>query len=593
MKNNMDNNATNNVNNSVNKEINSFVFDETYPSELTDRYQILECLNAAEGQETLLGVCRENNKKVVIKRYDTASPLYRPDKLLHTGGLSYRGIPAFLDEISTADARYTVREYVEGENLAQYAGEHRFSEAQVIQTGLQLCDILTYLHSRKNPIVHRDIKPENIILQRDGSVSLIDFGISREYKDDQQSDTVVAGTRQYAAPEQYGFRQTDSRSDIYSLGMVLAWMLYGKAEVPDNPTGRLEKIIQKCTAFAPKDRYQGADELGRDLRRLTSEGIAKRRQRVILAAAFAGIMLVAVFLLGVRIYSENLKKAVVFDEPMIEQAARLQLGKPEGALTREDLDQVTQIYIIRDEVYSSEDDFYRGFSDFYAGDQIRGELDSLEDLKNMPNIRDLYIGAEHIKDTAPLKDLDKIERVELFANDISDLSALGNKQFLTDVKLADNPIKSIDFLADCPSVSCLILHDAGGGYSGEVLQKFEYFHTLDISCDADCYRYLAGKTVGILKLGSHDLFDLECIRDVAQISDLYIYKPQIRDISALAGREDIIYVYMGSYTVEDISPLFEMPNLQKAVVNPGQKAQIDEVLRQRTEPVSFEIEYLQ
>ena len=141
-------------------------------------------------------------------------------------------------------------------------------------------------------------------------------------------------------------------------------------------------------------------------------------------------------------------------------------------------------------------------------------------------------------------------------------------------------------------MSCLILNGAGSGYSGEVLEQFDYFHALDISCDTDCYKYLAGKSVQILKLGSYDLYDLECIRDMAQISELYIYKPQIQDISALAGREDITFVYMGEYPVKDLSPVFEMPNLEKVVVNPGQKAQIDAILRERTEPVGFEIEYL-
>lgn len=573
-------------------EKNRFIFEETYPDELTGQYQILECLNTTEGQETLLGVRRENNQKVVIKRYDTNHPLYQPDKLLNTNNLSHKGIPAFIDEITTANAKYIIREYVEGKNLAQYAGEHHFSDVQIIQVGLQLSEILTYLHSRKNPIVHRDVKPENIILKSDGNVSLIDFGISREYKDDQKSDTVVVGTRQYAAPEQYGFRQTDSRSDIYSLGMVFAWMLYGKAEVPDIPAGKLGKIIQRCTAFAPRDRYQSAEELGKDLRKLTAESTAKRRQRCTLAVVLAGIILVAAIVLGVKMHSDSLKKTVVFAEPLIEQAARLQLGKPEGSLTRADLEQVSQIYIICDQVFSSEDDFYRGFDDFYAGDQRRGNLSSLEDLRNMPNIIDLYIGAEQISDTTPLKGLERLQRVELFANDISDLSALRDKQYLIDVKLADNPLKSIDFLEDCPNVSCLILHDTGNGYSGEVIERFDYFSALDISCDTDCYKYIAGKSMRILKLGSYDLYDLECIRDVAQISELYIYKPQIQDISALAGREDILYVYLGSYTVKDISPVFEMPNLEKVVVNPGQKAQIDAILRERTEPVGFEIEYL-
>lgn len=94
-------------------ERNGFVFHETYPDELTGQYQILECLNTAEGLETLLGVSREDNAKVVIKRYDTTHPLYQPDQLLNMSDLSCRGIPRFVGEISTADAKYVVREYVE------------------------------------------------------------------------------------------------------------------------------------------------------------------------------------------------------------------------------------------------------------------------------------------------------------------------------------------------------------------------------------------------------------------------------------------------------------------------------------------------
>lgn len=573
--------------------INHFTFEETYPEKLTQSYQLLECLNQTDGQETLLAVCKKDSKRVIIKKYDSSHPLSAFDSIFGLKRLSHRGIPSVIEEIAAGGEKYLVREYIEGESLVQYARTHAFSEADVLRMGMELCDILAYIHGQENPIIHRDIKPENIIVRDDGSVALIDFGIAREYKDDQDADTVVCGTRQYAAPEQYGCRQTDKRTDLYALSVVLTWMLTGSTKRIEAPKSRLEKVLHKGTAFAPEERWQTAEAFKKSLQNLMPENVVRRRKRCRAATVCTAVILLMFSFLFGHLYLGSRKNAVVFVEPLIEEAARLQLGKADGVLTREDLEQVTQIYIIRDQVFSSEDDFYRGFGDFYAGDQVRGDLSSLEDLKNMPNIKDLYIGAEQIKDVTPLEKLDRIERVELFANDIRDLSALAGKQYLTDVKLADNPIKSIDFLADCPHVTCLILHDTGSGYSGEVLENFTYFHTLDISCDTDCYKYLAGKTVQILKLGGRDLYDLECIRDMAQVRDLYIYKPQIQDISALAGREDIVYVYMGSYTVEDIAPLFEMPNLEQAVVNPGQKAQIDAILQERAEPVGFEIEYLQ
>lgn len=579
-----------------------FTFNEIYPDELTQKYQILECLNSTDGQETLFGAIKTDNqisdKKVVIKRFDKTNPLAQADKLPDFGnpadnGKPSVGIPVVIEELNLGDARYIVRDYIEGENLMEYSKTHTFSKQDIIDIGIQLCDILVYLHTRPKPIVHRDIKPENIIIQNNGNVVLIDFGIAREYKDKQGSDTIVVGTRQYAAPEQFGYRQTDSRSDIYSLGMVLTWLLKGNADIIENPQDRLEKVIQKCTAFAPQQRYQSAAELKKDLNNLMPDNIARHNKRKNISIALAGVVIVLAIAFFKKMHFDNVKKSVVFKEPLIEQAARLQLGKPEGILTLEDLEQVTQIYIISDTVYSSCDDFYQAYTDWFAGDMIRGSLSFLEDLENMPNLKDLYIGAEHIKDTTPLKRLDSIQRIELFNNDVEDLSSLMGKKYLTDVKLGHNPIKSIDFLSGCPNVTCLIIGGASGNFSGSVLADFDYFHTLDICCDSDCYKYLAGKTIQILKLGSQDLYDLECIRDAAHIGELYIYGQHIQDISALAGREDITYVYMGLFAVDDISPLFEMPNLEKAVVNPSQKAQIDALLQERTEPVGFEIEYTQ
>ena len=75
------------------------------------------------------------------------------------------------------------------------------------------CEVLIYLHEFKpNPIIYRDMKPSNIIIDKNGNIKLIDFGIAREYKEQSECDTVYIGTRGYAAPEQYGFGQTNTAS---------------------------------------------------------------------------------------------------------------------------------------------------------------------------------------------------------------------------------------------------------------------------------------------------------------------------------------------------------------------------------------------
>ncbi len=121
------------------------------------------------------------------------------------------------------------------------------------------------------------MKPANVILNPEGNIKIIDFGIAREYKAENRTDTVALGTRGYASPEHFGMRQTDARSDIFSLGMTLHFLLTG-AE-PGMPgyeylpirqwrpelSSAAEAMIDKCTAVNPDARYQTAEELMRDL----------------------------------------------------------------------------------------------------------------------------------------------------------------------------------------------------------------------------------------------------------------------------------------------------------------------------------------
>ena len=154
----------------------------------------------------------------------------------------------------TSDGTVCVEEFIEGEFLSKMIEKKFFDEDTAENFLLQICDGLKVLHSEN--IIHRDIKPDNLILQTDGQIKLIDFDIARIFKADKQRDTKQFGTDGYAAPEQFGHSQTDSRSDIYALGKTLEEILGG-----ENYHGRLEKIIAKCTEYDPKRRFQSVDEI--------------------------------------------------------------------------------------------------------------------------------------------------------------------------------------------------------------------------------------------------------------------------------------------------------------------------------------------
>ena len=117
-----------------------------------------------------------------------------------------------------------IEEYIGGELLQdiiaqKQARQEKFDDNWIKDLLIQLCRGLSMLHSRR--IVHRDIKPGNIMLTSDGIAKLLDFDIARLFKSDKTHDTQYFGTKDYAAPEQFGFAQTDIRSDIYALGATM------------------------------------------------------------------------------------------------------------------------------------------------------------------------------------------------------------------------------------------------------------------------------------------------------------------------------------------------------------------------------------
>lgn len=130
---------------------------------------------------------------------------------------------------------------------------------------IQLCRILKQLHRCRSPIIHRDLKPANIMISSDGVVKLIDFNAAKEYRMGQMEDTCLMGTREYAAPEQYGFGQSDARTDIYALGVILNRLLTG--DFPKNKLyeGRLKPVIQTCIQMDADARYQSVELLERAL----------------------------------------------------------------------------------------------------------------------------------------------------------------------------------------------------------------------------------------------------------------------------------------------------------------------------------------
>ena len=189
--------------------------------------------------------------------------------------LDHPNLPKVTDYFTEAGNQYLVMEYVQGSTLEKKLEQTRgpLPEPVVRKYADQLCDVLGYLHRRQPPIVFRDLKPANIMVQTDGRLRLIDFGIARHFKPGKSKDTQAMGTPGYAAPEQYGKGQSDSRTDVYALGATLHHMLTGRDPSSDpfqfpsarslNPglSASIDQIVARAVALDPNQRWPTIGDL--------------------------------------------------------------------------------------------------------------------------------------------------------------------------------------------------------------------------------------------------------------------------------------------------------------------------------------------
>ncbi|MEA4896179.1 MAG: serine/threonine-protein kinase [Oscillospiraceae bacterium] len=276
-------------------EIESSFDASHFSAEFLEQYDQLECLAASHGTETFLVRHKDGKKLFVAKCYDKSIYSFVHESEI-LKGLNNAALPGFADEFQNDSAVCIIRDFVEGKPLNQYIAEKHPSNHEIVAIAAALCDILAYLHGRQPPVIHRDIKPENVIIKDDGQPVLIDFDIARVYNSTSETDTQFFGTREYAPPEQYGFSQTDSRTDIYSFGILLRYMLTGtERENSDIHIYRpLARIIRKCTAFAPKERFASAEAVKKALLRANPKTQAVRK----ILISLCSVTIIALFVFG-------------------------------------------------------------------------------------------------------------------------------------------------------------------------------------------------------------------------------------------------------------------------------------------------------
>lgn len=327
--------------------------------------------------------------------------------------LNHDHLPSIIDVIDMDDSFLIVMDYIEGKSLqAVIKGGGAQPQDLVVKWGIQLCDVLGYLHSRQPAIIYRDMKPANVMLKPNGDVTLIDFGTAREFKDRAMvEDTTCLGTRGYAAPEQFGGRgQTDARTDIYCLGATLYHLITGHspAEPPYeikplsywNPAfsgSGLEYIIAKCCQQDPAHRYQSCAELMYDLEHVEEVDYHTMHARRVKFNSFLASTLVCLLSIGGMIGTtlvRNQAETKTYDD----YVARAITAAAEN-------DQISAFGLIKSAVNVNPGryDAYDAMMDLIEAD---GALDTGEELNKMKNIiNDKSQGniqnIEQLRDTDP------------------------------------------------------------------------------------------------------------------------------------------------------------------------------------------------
>lgn len=454
------------------------IWNDYLPEDMQEHWTVYECLKESEDSSTFLVKETVTGILCVLKwgRNRQAEFLRNEMEIMEKmADRKLSGVPKAYRIFEENGEVYLVREYIEGMSLAQMVLQKGgISEAEICRISRKICQTAEQFQNPDEPMIHRDIKPENIVVTPGGEVVFIDFGTMRSYKKDGSRDTFVVGTRGTAAPEQYGYIQTDQRTDVYAIGQTMLYMVSESYEMNQLSecavSRRMKKIIEKACSFEPDKRYGDAAQL----RRAVEKCQANNRKKVYKKAGAVFGLIAAGYILAIfspdgtvienkrsetaeqSAAEEQIQAEITFREELIEEAVRKELGLSKtDKITASMLENVRKLRIVGKEILDDEDTFWGEGHHVDGKDSsfgfVRGNITDLSDLAQMVNLEELALCNQKIEDISGLKEL-PLKKLYLSKNMITDFSVLLNLIDLDTLCIMENPAENLSVIGECTGI---------------------------------------------------------------------------------------------------------------------------------------------
>ena len=454
------------------------IWNDYLPEDMQEHWTVYECLKESEDSSTFLVKETATGILCVLKWGRNRQTEFLRNEMEIMKKMADRklsGIPKAYRIFEENGEVYLVREYIEGMSLAQMVLQKGgISEAEICRISRKICQTAEQFQNPDEPMIHRDIKPENIVVTPGGEVVFIDFGTMRSYKKDGSRDTFVVGTRGTAAPEQYGYTQTDQRTDVYAIGQTMLYMVSESYEMNQLSecavSRRMKKIIEKACSFEPDKRYGDAAQL----RRAVEKCQANNRKKVYKKAGAVFGLIAAGYILAIfspdgtvienkrietaeqSVAEEQIQAEITFREELIEEAVRKELGLSKtDKITASMLENVRKLRIVGKEILDDEDTFWGEGRHVDGKDSsfgsVRGNITDLSDLAQMVNLEELALCNQKIEDISGLKEL-PLKKLYLSKNMITDFSVLLNLIDMDTLCIMENPAENLSVIGECTGI---------------------------------------------------------------------------------------------------------------------------------------------